>query len=277
MVIKDQFQSPQTRSSENNHVISLVFENFTLPNLNNTFKSFNEKILKYLTIYNSHLDNQFWSSISHFSNIEAIHIKDSYMPMLGDVFREANWTFLNRLIIKSANLKFIDLYAFIKGKDNLRMLVMSGNELKSLLWLIAPELQLTKLWHLDLQSNQLSYLPSNLKDHLPNVKVLRLGGNRFLYFELTALEPWFDVDEVNLYEFTSENKTYTTLPHTIEITWLKNLDASQVKASFLISSFVSGFSYECPASNSSLDWTQFVNNCSAEYEVLPGKVNFFEK
>lgn len=279
LVLKNHFQNnSQTRPpAEKYYVLSLVLEGFIHPSLSSTLSNtFDETILQYLTVYHSSLDSHsFLSSISLFSRLEAITIESSYLPMLESAFSEADWPHLNRLTIKSTDLGYIERDAFTRGKENLRMLVLSENELKGLLWLVSPDLRLTKLWHLDLQSNQLSHLPSNLRDHLPSVRVLRLGGNRFLHFEQASLRPWFAADEVNLYEFTLKNKNYTTLPYTRENVWLKNLSFLTVKANFFISSFVAGFSYDCQEGNSLLDWAQFMENCSSVYQVIPGKFNFF--
>lgn len=259
------------------HVISLVLKNFNSPTLSSLLPSFSPSSLKYLSTYNSQLDGQFWSAAAvRFASIEAIHLEDSLLPVLGSAFSNGLWPRLNRLTIKSCSLRYIDLPAFSIGKERLRMLELADNELTSLLWLTHPGVRLSNLWLLDVQSNRLSHLPARLKEHLPSVRTLRLGGNRFLYFDYAALRPWFGVDEVSLYGLSLPNDGNSKLAYTAEIEWLKGFNASEVKANFLVSSFAEGFAYDCRDSPFLVDWPTFQSQCNEKYEVLPG-TNSFDK
>lgn len=114
-----------------------------------------------------------------FINLEVINLDSSYLESLDESFRLLELPKLHTLIVNSCSIASIDREALAYGKDNLRKLVLSNNAIRNLIWLTTRETPLYNLRHLDLSSNRLSHLPLDMKNYVPNLKVLNLDANQF--------------------------------------------------------------------------------------------------
>jgi len=186
-----------------------VFEEFTSNKLvvhnpaerSYLFDLVESRSLRYLTFLKSEFltGNELfdWTVLMRFENIEVVHVESSPLTVLDIFFGSLTLSRLHTLVIKSSNLSFINREA-LEGKENLRKLILAKNELKNFIWLTGLKKPLTSLWHLDLSGNKLTYIPPDLKVHIPSVRVLLLSDNQLNYYSLDTLEPWFNIDEFHV-------------------------------------------------------------------------------
>lgn len=181
---------------------SVVLCQFSLSNdPNSIFQKFDNKQLKYITMWNSKLyANSLifdWSQLSQFQLLQALYIEQCTINELDSHFGNISPKIETIIIIKSG-LSYIDPQAFYNKKSSLKKLIISGNLITNLIWLTSLQEPFKRLKYVDLSGNHLNFLPENLIDYLPEVSVLYLEGNKFMFFSENSIKPWLGINEFRL-------------------------------------------------------------------------------
>lgn len=291
----DKFCKPSyglLKEPDRHSTLSLVLEKFNYePAINEpyVFNLFNLNNIQYLTflksifvkhvITNNGISETLlfnWrESLNFMASLKVIHIENGHLPLLDQTFKHVHLPLLHTLIIKSVQMNNIDPEALSGKESHLKKLIITGNKLRNWIWLTSIQI-FPHLHHLDLTSNQLAYIPVDLRSHVPNLRRLYVAHNRFKYFSINMFRNWFAIDEFMLASVDVGKKyDYLVFPdkdmYALQLDIIKKAeDSSNQFPEFFLESLGNSIKYDCPLHQptSVISWFD-IRLCGSRLTYLP--------
>lgn len=260
--------------------ISVLFDATEIPQpgigQKSIFYLLNGNTVKYLAIVASTNIQIDWNDLKHLTNLDTLYIENSNLPNLDSTFSELSLPNLRTLHIKYSKLLYIDREALFGKEVSLQKLLLSGNQLRNLLWLCQPTRKFPNLYHLDLNQNLLSTIPENLHTFVPNLQTLNVAQNRLNYYSLALLSPWLEIPDFIL-EQTSRDQNgkdiFSKIFYTTEMATLRqnilSSPSSKMWPAFFLESLMQNVRYISPTGV--YLWDILNDPGVTQYTHFPGK------